>query len=77
MELILDHLGFGVGRSICPGMHLAKNNVFIIPAKVLCAYEIRAALGPNGKEEELDLSDEAFEEGTIVVPKPYGVRFIP
>ncbi|KAF2493596.1 putative O-methylsterigmatocystin oxidoreductase [Lophium mytilinum] len=72
-----DHFGFGAGRRICPGMHLAENSVFITMAKILWAFEVRPALGPDRKEEELDNSDDAFEEGTIVVPKPFRLRFIP
>lgn len=72
-----DHFGFGAGRRICPGMHLAENSVFITIAKILWAFEVRPALGPDGKEEVLDNTDNAFEEGTIVVPKPFRLRFIP
>jgi hypothetical protein len=72
-----DHFGFGAGRRICPGMHLAENSVFITIAKILWAFEVRPALGPDGLEEVLDNSDDAFEEGTIVVPKPFRLRFIP
>lgn len=72
-----DQWGFGVGRRICPGMHLAENSVFITLAKILWAFEIRPALDANGKEEELDLSDDAFEEGMIVVPKPFKLQFVP
>jgi cytochrome P450 len=72
-----DHFGFGVGRRICPGMHLAENSVFITLAKILWAFEVRPALDADGEEEELDLSDDALEEGMIVVPKPFRLRFIP
>lgn len=72
-----DHFGFGAGRRICPGMHLAENSLFITAAKILWAFEILPAIGDDGVEEELDLSDDAFEEGMIVVPKPFRLRFVP
>jgi cytochrome P450 len=67
-----DHFDFGAGRRICPGMHLAENSLEIVLAKLLWAFEI---LPPEGKE--MDLSDEANEDGANTLPKPYRVRFVP
>lgn len=72
-----DHFGFGIGRRICPGMHLAENSQFITIAKILWAFELRPVIGEDGKEETLDIRDEAWEPGAIVVPKPFKLRFIP
>lgn len=34
-----DHYGYGTGRRLCPGIHLAERNLFIGIAKLLWAYE--------------------------------------
>lgn len=72
-----DHYGFGAGRRICPGMHLAENSIFIVLAKVLWAFSIHAPLGADGVEEELDTSDLAYEPGMMTVPLRYKLRFLP
>jgi cytochrome P450 len=72
-----DNFTFGAGRRICPGIHIAENSLYIVLAKVLWAFDIKAALGPDGKEEMLDLSDKAFGDGQISMPDPYRLRFIP
>ncbi|OBT52691.1 hypothetical protein VE04_06011, partial [Pseudogymnoascus sp. 24MN13] len=72
-----DHFGFGAGRRICPGMHLAENSLFITLAKILWAFEIRPHIGDDGKEEAVDVSDDAYEEGTSTLPKQFQMRFIP
>jgi len=33
-----DHFGYGFGRRICPGIHLAERNLFIGVAKLLWAF---------------------------------------
>lgn len=72
-----DHFGFGAGRRICPGMHLAENSLYITLAKILWTFEIRPHIGEDGKEELVDVSDDAYEEGTNTLPKLYKVRFLP
>lgn len=71
-----DHFGFGAGRRICPGMHLAENSLFITLAKILWAFQIRAPLTSDGKEEEVDVSDTAYDDGSNTLPKPFKVRFL-
>jgi cytochrome P450 len=72
-----DHYSFGVGRRICPGLHVAENSLFITLAKLLWAFEIRAPLDSTGKEMYVDVSDNAYEEGAGTSPTPYRMRFIP
>ncbi|KAJ9605738.1 hypothetical protein H2200_009587 [Cladophialophora chaetospira] len=71
-----DHFGFGAGRRVCPGMHLAENSLFITLAKILWAFEIRPCKTEDGEEEKLDTSDGGYEPGTNTLPKPYRVRFV-
>ena len=72
-----DHFTFGAGRRICPGIHLAENGLFLAVSNLIWAYEFRPPLGPDGKEMPVDISDEAFLDGAIRIPKPYEVRIIP
>jgi len=72
-----DHFTFGAGRRICPGIHLAENGLFLAVANIIWAYEFRPPLGDNGQERHMDVSDEAFLDGAIRIPKPYKVRIIP
>ena len=72
-----DHYSFGAGRRICPGVHLAENGLFLAVSNLIWAYEFRAPLDENGQEEPVDISDEAFLDGSIRIPKPYRIRIIP
>lgn len=68
---------WGAGRRICPGMYLAQNSLFITVAKILWAFEVRPPLDDSGVEETLDVSDAAYEDGRVTIPKPFKLRFIP
>ncbi|KAI0551784.1 O-methylsterigmatocystin oxidoreductase [Xylaria curta] len=72
-----DRWVFGAGRRLCPGMHFAVNSLYIGLAKILWAFEIKRPVDENGKEIELDVSDEGYMDGRFTVPKPYRLRFIP
>ncbi|KAH6995439.1 O-methylsterigmatocystin oxidoreductase [Ilyonectria destructans] len=72
-----DHFGFGSGRRICPGMHLAENSLFITLAKILWAFHIAPPISAEGTEDVMDLSDNAYEPGMDTLPKRYKVRFVP
>ncbi|KAJ5103775.1 hypothetical protein N7532_004304, partial [Penicillium argentinense] len=65
-----DHWDFGAGRRICPGMHLAENSLFITISKILWAFQV---LAPG----KVDLSHNAYEPGSMTVPKPFSVSFVP
>lgn len=64
-----DHWDFGAGRRICPGMYLAENSMFITIAKILWAFKLVAP-------SEVDLSHDAYEVGTMTIPKPFAVEFL-
>jgi cytochrome P450 len=59
-----DHWNFGAG-----------NSMFIVLAKLLWGFDILPPLDAEGREMDVDLSDEAFESGGNTVPKPYRVRW--
>lgn len=60
-----DHYGFGGGRRLCPGIHLADRSMWRIAAKLIWAFEISA---PEG----LDVN--AYTEGVLVMPLPFKVK---
>lgn len=59
-----DHYGYGAGRRICPGTHLAERNLFIGVAKIFWAFEYTE---PPGSQ-----SDISAESGASHSPKDYG-----
>lgn len=71
-----DHYGYGAGRRICPGIHLAERNMWRIAAKLLWAFEFAEPLDPaTGKV--LPLDPDAYNPGILQAPLPYKVRITP
>lgn len=70
-----DHYGYGVGRRVCPGMHLAERNMLLSIAKLIWAFKFEAQIGPNGKRIPVD-SDPVtgYHAGFLYCPKDYGCR---
>ncbi|GME53521.1 Cytochrome p450 protein [Neofusicoccum parvum] len=68
-----DHYGYGSGRRICPGMHLAERTMWRMTAKLLWAYDIVPAVDAAGNDVPIDV--DAYEDGIINQPKPYAVQF--
>ena len=66
-----DHYGYGVGRRICPGIHLAERNLFMGMAKMLWAFDIKPAADPRtGTRVPLDTDPiTGYTEGFVVSPK--------
>jgi cytochrome P450 len=59
---------FGYGRRICPGRHVADNALFVTIAQVLAVFQIRKAVGRDGKNVE---PEERFAPGVITHPVPF------
>jgi cytochrome P450 len=71
-----DHYGYGSGRRMCPGIHLAERNQWRIAAKVLWAFEIQEPTDPiTGEVQHLDPA--AYTEGLLHAPLPYKAVFKP
>ena len=70
-----DHYGYGSGRRICPGIHLAERNLFIGMAKLLWAFEFSETKDPSGKPIPLDVDAKtAYSEGFLHCPKPFDCK---
>ncbi|KAI9831874.1 MAG: hypothetical protein M1826_002906 [Phylliscum demangeonii] len=59
-----DHYGYGFGRRLCPGIHVAEASLFIVIARVLWGFEIRPKSGQV-------LEPWAKSSGEAVKPKPF------
>ncbi|RUP44061.1 cytochrome P450, partial [Jimgerdemannia flammicorona] len=66
-----DHVAFGWGRRLCPGIHLTDAEAFVATALLLWSYKIEVEEGgglPNINKWTL---------GVTMHPKPYKVKFVP
>ncbi|OHF02015.1 cytochrome P450 2D18 [Colletotrichum orchidophilum] len=72
-----DHYSYGAGRRMCVGLHLAERSQWRMVAQMLWAFKIEPALGPDGKQIELDSSPDGYVEGLLHTPKKFKVRFVP
>lgn len=48
-ELGLPTVGFGYGRRICPGRHVARNSLWIALARILWAFDVKPGLSETGE----------------------------
>ncbi|KAL1896114.1 hypothetical protein Sste5346_004854 [Sporothrix stenoceras] len=71
-----DHFGYGAGRRVCPGVHLAERNMWRITAKLLWAFNLKEPLDPvTGKVVPLD--ENAYNSCILVSPLPFKLRVEP
>jgi cytochrome P450 len=62
-----DHYGYGAGRRLCPGIHLAERNLFIGIAKLLWAFEF-------AEREDFPVDSQprsGYTEGFLHCAKPF------
>jgi len=71
-----DHYGYGAGRRICPGIHLAERNMWRIAAKLLWAFEFSPAMDPE-TNEPIPIDTHAYTPGTAQFPLPFKVHIKP
>lgn len=73
---LLDfELPFGFGRRICPGMHLARNSIFINISRLLWAFNIVPALDEHG--EPIIPDSWNYTNGFNSRPVSFDCRMIP
>ncbi|KIW98747.1 uncharacterized protein Z519_00410 [Cladophialophora bantiana CBS 173.52] len=65
-----DHYGFGNGRRLCPGIHLADRNLWHAISKLLWAFNFEKKIDPQtGKLVALDTTVETgYREGLTMCP---------
>lgn len=68
-----DHYGYGAGRRLCPGIHLAERNLFLGMAKLLWAFDFGPGKDESGAVIEPDVDPlTAYSEGFLVCAHPFG-----
>lgn len=71
-----DHYGYGAGRRICPGIHLAERTQWRAIAKLLWAFDIELPVDRvTGQKIVPDPHD--YKEGISHTPSPFQVIFKP
>lgn len=62
-----DHYGYGAGRRICPGIHLAERNLFLGMAKLLWGFEFS-----EKETAKVDVDPSTgYSEGFLHCPMPF------
>lgn len=63
---------YGVGRRICPGIHLAERALFVTLAKIIWAFDISPGRDTKGNLIGPDISHETgYIGGIIVTPQDF------
>ncbi|RIB18711.1 cytochrome P450 [Gigaspora rosea] len=69
-----DHFGFGAGRRLCTGIHMAERELLLGVSRLLWCFKIENALGKDGKPIPINL--DKIRNGLTVWPEDYKVRLI-
>ncbi|KAI9269164.1 cytochrome P450 [Phascolomyces articulosus] len=65
-----DHFMFGFGRRICPAMHLAEVQMFILVTNILARCDLKPPL-----DRTLPDLDDGRDAGAVMSPPPFKVIF--
>ena len=69
-----DHWSFGAGRRACAGYNLAENSLFILAARLLWAFDVKAPPDSRtGNPMEYDLWN--YTPTRLFGPRPFPVDF--
>jgi cytochrome P450 family 619 len=71
-----DHYGYGAGRRICPGIHLAERTQWRAISKLLWAFDIELPVNPATGEKIMP-DPLNYKEGISHTPNPFNVIFKP
>ena len=67
-----DHYGYGSGRRICPGIHLAERNLFLGMAKLIWAFNFKEKKDAQGRIIDIDIDARTgYTEGFLHCPKDF------
>lgn len=73
-----DHYGYGSGRRMCPGIHLAERNLFLAMAKLLWAFDFSEKIDAQGRSIRVDVDAKAgYTDGFLHCPKPFAAEVKP
>lgn len=68
--------GFGFGRRICTGQHIARNELWLQVALLLWAFNLDGAVDP-ASGERVEVDPLAMAESLIIKPLPFNALFKP
>lgn len=70
-----DHFGYGIGRRICPGIHLAERTLWLAMARVLWAFDIKPKVDAStGKPIPIDVDPvTGYSDGFVNQCLPFEV----
>ncbi|KAF3480833.1 cytochrome P450 2D18 [Arthroderma uncinatum] len=70
-----DHYGYGSGRRICPGIHLAERGLFLAVAKILWAFDITPKHDAHGHPIPINADPATgYTDGFLRCAKPFPVQ---
>ncbi|KAI1083643.1 cytochrome P450 2D18 [Whalleya microplaca] len=70
-----DHFGYGIGRRICPGIHLAERALFLAVARIMWAFKIQPKKDATGKPIAIDVAPATgYREGFLNQCFPFEVE---
>ncbi|XXH01658.1 hypothetical protein Hte_008018 [Hypoxylon texense] len=70
-----DHFGYGIGRRICPGIHLAERALFLATARIMWAFTIRPRQDAAGKPIPIDVGPATgYRDGFLNQCLPFEVE---
>ncbi|KAH0844049.1 hypothetical protein AYO21_02193 [Fonsecaea monophora] len=73
-----DHYNYGVGRRLCPGIHLGERNLWIGMAKSLWAFNFEQDVDSTGNPIPLDMNYQTgYSEGFIVCTNDFPAKVTP
>ncbi|KAI1124391.1 cytochrome P450 2D18 [Nemania abortiva] len=69
-----DHFGYGIGRRICPGIHLAERALFLAVARIMWAFAFRPKRDAVGKPIPIDVDPATgYRDGFLNQCSPFEV----
>ncbi|KAM5434338.1 hypothetical protein McanMca71_005972 [Microsporum canis] len=72
-----DHYGYGSGRRICPGIHLAERGLFLGVAKILWAFDITPMSDTQGRPIPINTDPATgYTDGFLRCAKPFPLKII-
>ncbi|KAL0069963.1 hypothetical protein AAF712_002859 [Marasmius tenuissimus] len=71
-----SNLGFGCGRRICPGIHLAQNSINLNTMRLLWAFDFARATDPK-TGELIDVNVNDYLKGILTAPCPFRASITP
>jgi cytochrome P450 len=69
-----DHFGFGIGRRICPGIHLAERALWLAVAKIMWVFEFKPQKDAEGHPIPIDVAPSTgYRDGFLNQCHPFEV----